>query len=52
MCYQTQRYAMYESNQLVFETSQVQPAACSEPRRIITVVVVSSCAVCLQLVAA
>ena len=30
MCYQTQRYAMYESNQLVFETSQVQPAACSE----------------------
>jgi hypothetical protein len=23
MCYQTQRYAMYESNQLVFETSQV-----------------------------
>jgi hypothetical protein len=30
MCYQTQRYAMYEANQLVFETSQVRPASCSE----------------------
>lgn len=31
MCYQTQRYAMYESNQLVFETSQVHHAACDAP---------------------